>query len=257
MCEETFINEVEAYRSLPSTNDLALQRVLEPQLATPYLILADEQTAGRGRGANRWWSGSGALTFSLILEPVALGIPQAAWPRIALTAGLSVCEVLDELAPSAVTLLKWPNDVWLERRKVCGILVEVPACPPPLPQRLVVGMGINLNNSLANAPEEIRLRGTSVYDVTQRTISVPEFLAKLLRRFAANLAELAADPASLAERWQAVCALSGKIVTVDQGSQVVSGRCLGLATDGALLVQTTRGTEPVYSGVVAAITDSL
>lgn len=257
LCGKTFVQSVEFHRSLPSTNDLALQRVREAQLVGPHLILAEEQTAGRGRGANQWWSGPGALTFSLILEPQALGIPQSAWPRIALTAGLSLCEVLDDLVPHAVSLLKWPNDVLLERRKVCGILVEVPACAAPLPQRLVVGMGINLNNSLANAPEEIRQRGTSVCDIARRTLDAPQFLATLLQRFAGNLSDLVSNPELLAERWQAVCALNGKIVTVDQSSQVVSGRCLGLASDGALLLNTSRGTEAVYTGVVTAITDSL
>src|SRR5438128_356066 len=103
---DTFVRKFEFYESLPSTNDLALERVRQSDLELPLLILADEQTAGRGRGSNRWWSSSGALTFSLILEPSQFGIPQAAWPRIALTAGLSVCELLDKLVPHAVALLK-------------------------------------------------------------------------------------------------------------------------------------------------------
>ena len=253
---DTFVEQCEFYSSIPSTNDLALQRARAADSIAPFLILADEQSAGRGRGNNRWWSGSGALTFSLILEPLRYGIPQFAWPRIALTAGLSVCELLDDLVPHAVALLKWPNDVLLERRKVCGILVEVPACPPEIAPRLVLGIGINLNNSLADAPDEVKQRAIAVCDAAGVPLNRRDFLQQLLIRLEANLKELGESPLSLGERWQSACALRGRIVTIDQGSQTVSGCCAGLALDGGLLIETSREVVPVYNGTVAAITDS-
>src|SRR6266496_612813 len=65
----TCVNHVEYHATLPSTNDRALVLAQQPELKTPYLIVAGEQTTGRGRGANRWWSQPGALTFSLVLDP--------------------------------------------------------------------------------------------------------------------------------------------------------------------------------------------
>ena len=120
---------------------------------------ARHQTAGRGRGKHTWWSAEGALTFSVLLEPSTLGIHTRSWPQLSLATAVAICDALAvelrqyEVA-SAMPRIKWPNDVLIDGRKVCGILIESPAQPGVRRRCLVVGIGVNVNNSWKTAPAE-------------------------------------------------------------------------------------------------------
>lgn len=248
ICAESFVRRVEYHAALPSTNDRGLELAVQQSLETPLLVLAAEQSTGRGRGVNRWWSGLGALTFSLILDAELTRLTMDQWPRIALTAGVAVCDVLARHLPEAPCGLKWPNDVLLAGRKVCGILVEVP--PPPAPRRLVLGMGINVNNSVASAPEEIVGRAASLCDVAGRPFDATEFLVEVLNRVSANLTALAASEPCLAETWQRLCTLRGDLVEIVAGNRRVRGRCRGIDDEGALLLEVNDRVERFFGGTV-------
>jgi BirA family biotin operon repressor/biotin-[acetyl-CoA-carboxylase] ligase len=250
---ETCVRCVEFHRVIASTNDRALEFALKERLETPLLIAAAELTAGRGRGRNRWWARAGALTFSLVLEPEAQGIARHKWPRISLVAGLSVGEAVQQMLPGVPCGLKWPNDVWLGGRKVCGILVEVPPHRPPRPARLVLGIGLNVNNSLADAPEEIQTRATSLVDQAGGMFAIGDVLRGILGRLAQNLEALAADDPGLVETWQAHCVLRGRVVEVTQGEHPLRGLCAGIDSEGALLIETAHGRERLFGGVVTSI----
>jgi BirA family biotin operon repressor/biotin-[acetyl-CoA-carboxylase] ligase len=253
----SFVKSVEWHDRLPSTNDRGMALAAQPVLATPLLIAAGEQFAGRGRGTNRWWSDAGALTFSLVFDPHAdqefRGSPALAvdrWPRIALTAGVALCDVLQELLPHVPTGLKWPNDVLLGGKKVSGVLVEVPPAAPPHPRRLVLGMGINVNNSLAAAPVELQATGTSLCDAAGTHFDLTDLLIMWLNCFADQLHALAtADPA-LPGHWQSLCALAGKTIELRSGNRTIRGLCRGIDMAGALLVDSETGTERLFSGVL-------
>lgn len=248
----SFILHIERWQTVASTNDLALDLARQRDLPVPCLVLADEQTAGRGRGANQWWSKPGALTFSLILEPHPMGLAPDRWPRIALTAGLSICEVLRRLLPDVPRSLKWPNDVLLRGRKVCGILLEPAAGPPGNPARLVLGVGINVNNSLCDAPADLRLRATSLADAAGEAFILGDVLMDVLTRLEHNLRLLAADDDCLPRAWQAHCALDGQAIEVDLGPRRVCGICRSVDREGALLVDTEDGRERLFGGTVYA-----
>jgi BirA family biotin operon repressor/biotin-[acetyl-CoA-carboxylase] ligase len=250
---ETFVRRVEYHQVIASTNDYALQLTQQEHLDAPLLIVAAEQTAGRGRGRNVWWSGPGGLMFSLVLEPDPRELPRAKWPRVSLTAGLSVCEAVERVLPGVPCGLKWPNDVWIGSRKICGILVEVPPQRPPLPPRLVIGIGLNVNNSLAAAPADIQSRAASLIDLAGGPLSMREVLTQLLQQFAANLVSLATDEPSLPDRWRARCVLHGRVVEILQGEQTVRGVCHGIDIDGALLLETPERRERLFGGIVTAI----
>jgi len=257
---DTFIAHVEWHDRIASTNDRGMQVAAESNLATPLLIAAGEQTAGRGRGTNRWWSEAGALIFSLIIDPQAdqesrgsRALAADHWPRIALTAGVALCDVLQKQLPHVSTGLKWPNDVLLAEKKVSGILVEVPPAAPPNARRLVLGMGINVNNSLAAAPVELKSTGTSLCDAAGSSFDLTDLLIAWLNRFADQLHALAvADPA-LPKRWQSLCALSGKTVELQSGDRTVRGLCRGIDTDGALLLDTSAVRERLYAGALVRV----
>jgi hypothetical protein len=133
---ETILEGAEWHASIESTNNRALELAADASLKTPYLVGASEQTAGRGRGTNRWWAADGTLMFSVLFDMPSLGIPQSDWPRFSLGTALSVAETIEAFAPQVPVGLKWPNDVWIGARKTCGILIEQSHLAP---QRLVVG----------------------------------------------------------------------------------------------------------------------
>jgi len=236
---------------LPSTNDEALARLAnlrDNQL--PFLILADRQIAGRGRGANRWWSADGALTFSLILEPARWGLERALWPRLSVAVGGAVTEAAARWLPGRLVQLKWPNDVYVDGRKLCGILVET---SPRSPDRLVIGIGVNVGNSFAGAPPDVAPRAISMIDIAKSSPSRFEVLGAILECLDADLHQLAYAPQVLIDRWRRCCYLTGKSVAVTDVERVMSGACLGLEDDGSLLIQTEAGPQRCFAGVVNVV----
>lgn len=250
VAERTFVEKTEFHPRLGSTSDRALELCRQPRLTTPLLVITPQQTSGRGRGSNRWLSQPGGLTFSLILEEHVAGIPLETWPRISLIVGLAVCEALESLVPAGTFGLKWPNDVHLNGRKVCGILVEV---PPGQTRRLVIGIGLNVNNSFGDAPPEIREIGTSLCDVAGDVIAPSNVLTELLIGTEEELGRLAGGDDGFATRWQSRCVLTGRTVHLRAGEKTVSGVCAGIDEDGALVLQTEHGRQRMYGGTVVGI----
>jgi BirA family transcriptional regulator, biotin operon repressor / biotin---[acetyl-CoA-carboxylase] ligase len=243
------VAEVEVHSEIGSTNDRAIERALEQTLRCPCLILADRQTAGRGRGGNLWWSAPGALTFSLVLEPRRVGLATEAFPQVALAAGLAACEAIEQILPQASPRLKWPNDVFLCGKKVSGILLESPRADSG---RLIVGVGLNVNNSLAAAPVELRETAVSMIDVTGRPLDRTAVLIAVLERLDAWLRALAVQPREVFERWRRNCLLTGKRVCLKSGIREIEGLCRGIDESGRLLISTPRGIEAHRSGTVTA-----
>jgi BirA family biotin operon repressor/biotin-[acetyl-CoA-carboxylase] ligase len=244
----TFVGRVEFHEELASTNTRALELAAAEKSAATLLVLAERQTAGRGRGSNRWWAGDGALTFSLLLETAAAQIGVERWPLVSLTVGLAVCEAISELLPEHQVGLKWPNDVFLNRRKVCGILVEV---PPDGSGRLVIGVGINVNNSFADAPPELRGIATSLLDTANLNHDMTDFLVHVLRHLGRRLQTFGDQPGSLADEWRQYCILHGCNVHLETGGARTVGLCRGIDDFGALLLQTEQGLQRFFGGVVA------
>ena len=189
------------------------------------------------------------MLFSVIVDAHEFGLPQSRWPQISLTAGVAVCEVLGRSASRPVGL-KWPNDVWLNDRKVCGILVEV---PPAQRGRLVIGIGLNVNNSFVEAPSELQPIATSLRDETGAEFDRVQLLGDVVRQLDADLCRLAAQDPSLPDRWRHWCVLRTRTVSLDTGRDLVIGHCLGLADDGALRLQTSAGERQFYGGIVRHI----
>lgn len=248
---ETFVLGVEHHAEIASTNNRALELCADIDLPVPFLVSADHQTAGRGRGANRWWSSDGAILFSVIVDAAEYGLPESRWPQISLTVGAAICQTLQTLVGlEAAVGLKWPNDVWLNGRKVAGILVEIPAARRG---RLVIGVGLNVNNSFEAAPLELLSLATSMRDETGIESDRHEVLVRLLRQLDEDLRCLAESDPSLTERWQSLCVLRDRTVSLDSGQQQITGLCLGIAADGALRLQMASGEQRLYGGTVSRI----
>lgn len=234
---------VQRHAELDSTNNRAAQLAADPGTPLPALVVAQRQTAGRGRGGNVWWSSEGALTFSLLLD--AEDLPPARWALVSLATAIAVADVLESYLPDAAQL-KWPNDVFVGGRKICGILVEA---PPVRPARLIVGIGLNVNNSLHDAPEEIRARATSCVDICGAALDREQVLEALTAGVLSNISALRKS-FELVRLWSPRCLLTGRSVVIDTPSGEITGDCGGIDSDGALLVQSDRGVERLFAGVV-------
>jgi BirA family transcriptional regulator, biotin operon repressor / biotin---[acetyl-CoA-carboxylase] ligase len=253
------VRHVEHHESLGSTSDRALELAAGGDAPLPLLILAERQTAGRGRGTNRWWSVEGALMFSLVVD-AAGALPPAARPRVALAAGLAICEALAELAPSASWQVKWPNDVLAGGRKACGILCE---SVPGWPERLVIGVGINVNNACdpargrrePGAEETAKMppSATALVDLDGVVRDLTAVLLAVLDGMDWRWQMLASEGfGQIAAQYRRHCFLSGKMLTIASGNQRRVGRCRGIDDQGALLLATETGLCTIIAGSVEA-----
>jgi BirA family biotin operon repressor/biotin-[acetyl-CoA-carboxylase] ligase len=187
------------------------------------------------------------LICSVLLRPAAYGVPVARWPTLSLTVGVSLALSLRRLLPAQDFRVKWPNDVYCNRRKLAGILLE----PCADGARIVAGVGLNLANSLVGAPREVVDRAVSLCDLddgappTRLTL-----LTCFLNQFTMDLERLASGDRSLAADWRELCLLGGGHVAVLDLGGTVAGTCLGIDDDGALLVQTVGGVKRQFSGTV-------
>ena len=257
----TGLDDLEFHESIASTNTRALERLRQADWRSPTLVLAHEQTRGRGRGENRWWSVDGGLTFSLLIEPSTSEPDNLS--TLTLRAGLAVAEAIETVIGtdgdasssrlrSPVIGLKWPNDLWIDQRKIGGLLVESIADRPGL----VVGLGLNVNQRLDEAPAEVRQRATSLFEHDGRTRDLPTLLGQLVTRLDRELTSDVRATNALpdwVERFRQRCVLTDRFVQVAHGTRSVTGRCGGIDAQGRLVVSNETGSVAINSGKVEAI----
>ena len=243
---KSFKPKILRFESLPSTNT-ELARQASEGAGEGLSIVADEQTAGRGRLQRAWSSPKAAgLYFSILLRPT---IPPDQWPLITLMAALAVGDALSD-ACDVNTDIKWPNDLLSGERKICGILAE--SVETPAGRAVIVGIGINLT---ADAyPAELAEVATSVAEASGRTSERETLLAALLRalsRWYSLLHEIDGPPKIVAAWTSRSSYASGKAVQVANGDEVWQGITRGVEPDGALLLETTDGMRLVRAGDVS------
>lgn len=242
------VARVDFHETLGSTSDRALELAAAGEGPLPLLVLSERQTGGRGRGTNRWWSASGALTFSLVQEVPAERLSPECWPQLSLVTGLAVCEALEALLPRAECRVKWPNDVFVNDRKICGILCE---STPGWRDRLVLGIGLNINNSLAAAPAEVRQSAISLIDLAGGAHDLTGVLLGVLDKMDERLAQLTSNRfANQAADFRQRCFLTDKTLTVVSGGRTHVGRCQGIDDAGELLLQTEAGMQRIVAGTI-------
>ncbi len=177
----TPIQFIEFHPLIDSTNNRAKELLKQPVLpGLPLLVLAAAQTAGRGRGSKSWWTGQGSLALSIGLDLSETSLDRSDLTELSPRIGRVVAELVASRIPDRYrTKLKLPNDVYVDGRKIAGILIE-----SPTPKRLVVGIGLNVNNRFANAPEEFKsLPIATLYDILDEELDLTEVAVELLLRF--------------------------------------------------------------------------
>ena len=237
---------IEAHASIGSTNDRA-RELLADGAADGAVVLAEEQTSGRGRRGRSWISPPGVnLHVTVALEP-ALSSSRA-W-KLGLGTALATVETLRDLAP---VTLKWPNDVVdADGRKVAGLLIETMASGDRL-VGAVLGVGINVNWPRAEMPSDIAQTATSLVDLTGTPIDRVRLLARLLAHLEREVAAIEAGDSPL-ERYRAACSTLGEDVVVLTAGGSVTGTASGLDPHGSLIVDAVDGRHAVASGEVVQV----
>lgn len=237
------------FETLGSTNTEAANWAMQGA-AEGFCIVADEQTAGRGRLDRGWISPKGAgLYLSIVLRPV---LEHRSLPLITLMASLAVRDALSVLAGIQADI-KWPNDVLVGERKICGILAEV--IETTVGRAVVVGIGINVANG--SFPPELIDSATTVEAVTG-VVPDRERLIELLLLALSDRYDVLQAQNGEAVTLDAWCSASsfanGKSVVVIDGQQRCEGVTCGLERDGALRLKTCEGEiRTIRAGDVIAV----
>ncbi|HQR03920.1 MAG: biotin--[acetyl-CoA-carboxylase] ligase [Proteobacteria bacterium] len=232
--------DADAVDSCDSTNSRMLARACAGA-PSGTLLVAGQQTAGRGRRGRTWYSApEDSLTFSLLWRfPPASDAPAG----VSLAVGLALVKALESLGIAGLGL-KWPNDVLLDGRKLAGILVEL---QPGDTHSLVIGVGLNLRLP-SDLPTEVAGHASALPLPVGREI----LLATLLTSLASVLDAYAQGGfALLRPAWISRHAWQGQTVVVHGERDPVRGRCQGVDTDGALLLETAAGLRRIVGGEVS------
>ena len=249
-----FARQIHHYYKIDSTNTAAMEAAVK-DAPEGSVFLAEEQTAGRGRGTNAWHSArSTGIYCSVVLRPA---LPPSDALVLSLAAGLAVQAAVREINPRMEPDLKWPNDVLIGGKKFCGILTEMNAEVTRV-RHVVVGIGINVNQ--ISFPEELRAQATSLLVASGTEWSRVELVAALLKSLHREYRDLLDTPearAAILRRFsESSSYVHGRSVRIEDAAGKTAsfeGVTEGLDARGFLQVRTERGVRTVLSGTVRAV----
>jgi len=228
-------------RALAQTGSTNADALMMAQLGAEdgWLVLAEEQTQGRGRFERRWVTRAGtALAFSLLLRPTEA--EQAYLERFVALGALAVQRALVELGLAAQ--IKWPNDVLVDGRKICGILVET-LWLDGRAQAIILGVGVNVLAESVPPAEELQFPATSVEDSLGQPVGRAALLRSILTHIFAWRERMLEQ--GFWNAWQDSLAFRGQWVRVEGGQQPIVGALEGLNADGNLLLRLEDGSSAV------------
>ena len=239
--------QIRYFSRIDSTNQYA-KRIAEEGAPDGTLIIADEQTAGKGRSGRTWVTPPAeAIAFTLLLRPE---LSPDRISMVTLVMGLAVTNAVNSLYGVSAGI-KWPNDVVIKGRKLCGILTEMSAEVRQV-NYIVIGVGINAN--LTSFPEEIREIATSLKLELGRDINRAELIARVMTEFERLYAEFEAqgDLGAVMQEYNELCLNAGSKVRVLDPNGEYTGTSCGINSMGELLVETEDGEiQEVYAGEVS------
>ncbi|MFX1300003.1 MAG: biotin--[acetyl-CoA-carboxylase] ligase [Promethearchaeota archaeon] len=255
------------HHALANTSKLVIKRLLHfPELSSTnaYLkekgaigereglvVLADKQTSGRGRFERSWHSPPGGLYFSILLRPMTISAAEA--PLITLTAGVAVAKVL-KTALGVQAKLKWPNDVLVENRKVCGILSESTLIGEGI-EYVVLGVGINANTPLKEMPSDLQISATTLQHILNRPVDLPRLFGYLLGQLEFWYLRLRDQGfAAISREYRRLCTQLRQSITVTIGNERHTGIAKDIGPDGSLILQTDSGQIQIRSADLLSLT---
>jgi len=233
---------IQYFKETESTNIIA--REIAGSVEEGTVVIAESQTGGRGRLGRKWISPEGGIWLSVILKPK---IQPLYAHRITLLAGVSVAKTIRKSGLPAK--IKWPNDVLINGKKVCGILTEMGAETDQI-DYCVVGIGIDANVDTESFPEEVRDSSTSLKKELGHDINRVEFVQGLLSGLEALYSKFQKDGfSSILEEWRNMSATIGEWVKITTQTRTIYGEAIGVDNEGALILETSDGKlEKIVAG---------
>jgi BirA family biotin operon repressor/biotin-[acetyl-CoA-carboxylase] ligase len=240
------------FPTLDSTNTYAA-RLAREGAPEGTVVIADSQSSGKGRLGRSWVSPPQVnLYLSVILRPP---VAAAAAPQLSLLAAVAVAETITHEC-GLVPAIKWPNDVLVSGKKVCGILAEMQTVAETL-RAVIMGIGVNINAPLSAFPEDLRDKAASLFLVSGQRVNRSTFTASLLTHLEKfYILWLEEGFPALRAAWEHhAVGLIGKQITVVAPEGTLAGTVLGLDTDGALLLQEKPDTAPrrLFAGDITVL----
>jgi BirA family biotin operon repressor/biotin-[acetyl-CoA-carboxylase] ligase len=239
-----------------STNSVASE-LAEQGAVEGTVVIADAQEQGRGRLQRNWHSPAGRnIYLSAILRPTVMPYQV---PQLSLVTGVAVARMIERQVPGLAVAVKWPNDVFIRGRKVCGILCDMRSEIDRV-HHLVLGIGINVNLQREELPAEIAERATSLQieanagseDAVQVSLNRAELVAALLEELETAYQDWQRDGlASIKQDWDRLSFLKGRTITVETPAGEVTGEAAGLSDSGFLTMKLPDGSQQqILSGDV-------
>ena len=229
--------DLRCFQEISSTNELAKELASKSENGTA--ILAEIQTQGRGRLSRPWVSPPGGIWMSLILKPE---MPLSKVHQINMAVSVAVSRSIQALYGLEAGI-KWPNDILIDERKVCGILMEVSAEVDRL-DYAVVGLGINANVDVSGFPDE--WKSTSIGHLLGRVVSRAELIQNILQEIEAAYERM--NSTEIYEEWRRRSITIGKLVRITSMTGDLIGVAEDLLKDGALYLKTKEGSKHVLAG---------
>lgn len=232
------------FKEVDSTNDVA-RELADEGAEEGTIIIAESQRSGKGRRGKRWISPSGGVWMTIILRP-DIEPPKA--PQLTLVTGVAVAETLNRECGLDVGI-KWPNDILIGDKKVCGILTEVKADIGNV-DYVLVGIGIDLNVDLNIFPPELRGGATSLKAELDQEIMGAELVATFLKNFEIYYGEFKEGKfREILNKWRKLSKTIGNYVEVHKRGGSVYGEAVGVNKDGKLILELDDGTlRKIISG---------
>lgn len=242
---QVFGREIHHFQSVPSTNNVA-KELAEDGAAEGTVIIAEEQTQGRGRMDRTWHSPAGGIWMSVILRP---DLPPYRVQDITLVAAVAVVNAI-KVSTGLDPMIKWPNDIYMGGRKVCGILTEMKGEADKV-HYVVVGIGLNVNNDFAEAENDLQTAG-SLKGIAHKQLDRKELVREILSCFEKNFSIYCREGlASILDLWRHNNITLGRNVILKIGDREFSGIAVDITSEGGLLLRDKQGrTKAFYSGEV-------
>lgn len=240
--------EIHLFSEISSTNTLAMEMASRgtPQGA---VVIAETQTGGKGRLGRKWISPKGNLYFSVILRP---DIPMHKAPLSTLMGAVAVASAIRKVC-QVHAAIKWPNDILISGKKVCGLLTEMSAEQDRI-KHIVLGIGVDVNLEPDVLPSDLRAVTTSLALETRQKINRTALLQEILRELDHWYHVLLHDPANVLKEWERLNMTIGNRIAVSGGGEVLEGLAQGLDAEGRLIVKLDDGTaRTVAAGDVTVI----
>lgn len=233
------------YDKLSSTNEIA--KTLADEAKDGSLVISEKQIGGKGRLGRTFESPLGGVWMSIILKP---NIEPENASKLTQLAGASLITLLKNMGINS--LIKWPNDIYVNGKKICGILTEM-KCDMDEIHYLIVGIGINVNFTIEKLPEELHQKATSLKTEFNRTYDRNEFIANFLNIFESYYNDLVVNDnyrkvVKICQENSIILNKEAYLITPKNKEKV---QCIGINDDGCLIVRTETGeTKKVISGEI-------